>query len=241
MFENRPYCLSVAGYDPCGGAGILADIKTFEQNEVQGIAAITAITWQNDECFNGMKWLSWKELLCQLEPLQKYPVRAIKIGLIKDMDYLKTLLQWIKNSFPVAKIIWDPVLKATAGFSFHNGIFIDEDVLKLIDLVTPNLYEYRELFQKGSSTHVGAVLVKGGHGGQNTGSDILIESEKETEIVGEVFKDKVDKHGTGCVLSSAIAAALAKGNTLKQACSIGKNYVEKFIKSNKENLGYHNI
>ncbi len=241
MSENRPYCLSIAGYDPCGGAGVLADIKTFEQIRVQGLAVATAVTWQNDSRFDGLRWLSAEELFKQLEPLREYPVKAVKIGLIQDIDCLKELLSWLKASYPLAKIVWDPVLKATAGFAFHDYTTIEMGIRAMVDLITPNLFEYEKLFGQDDKSFDRAVLIKGGHGGNNPGSDILVENGLETIIEGELFADKVDKHGTGCVLSSAITAALAKGHTLKEACSIGKNYVEKFIKSNSGNLGYHKL
>ena len=89
MTVRRPYTLSIAGYDPSGGAGVLADIKTFESIGVYGFATTTCITYQNDKQFEGINWLSKKKIKNQLYPiLNKYEIDHVKIGLIKNLEIL---------------------------------------------------------------------------------------------------------------------------------------------------------
>lgn len=148
MHKERPYVLSVAGFDPSGGAGILADIKTFEANGVHGLGVCTAITFQNDKTFNGLDWLSEEQVISQLDILfDTYPINVIKIGLIRDLKTLLVIIKHIKIRNNSAQIIWDPILNASAGFEFHSTINNIElkEALKNITLITPNIPEALKL------------------------------------------------------------------------------------------------
>lgn len=238
MQKQRPFCLSIAGFDPCGGAGSLADVKTFEQLEVYGLGVTSAITFQNDNTFEGLQWCVFETIENQIAPLQKYSVKAVKIGLIDSLEVLEKTIKCIDTYFDKPIIVWDPVLKATAGFDFHESVKLNKYLAKRITLITPNRPEYEKLETNGFEDI--SILLKGGHA-QNRGTDILKTNGKEIEITGEPFEKKIDKHGTGCVLSSAITAYLAKNFTLEEACRKAKKYIEKFILSNTSNLGFHNI
>ncbi|NJO87932.1 MAG: hypothetical protein HC831_02450 [Chloroflexia bacterium] len=96
MRNERPYCLSIAGFDPCAGAGVLADVKTVEQLEIYGLGVVSALTYQNENNFEGLEWMQFFDIKKQLLPLLKYPVKAIKIGLIKDFALLEELLNFVK-------------------------------------------------------------------------------------------------------------------------------------------------
>lgn len=246
MQTERPFVMSIAGYDPSGGAGLLADIKTFEQLKVQGLGVCTAMTIQTaSQCFS-LEWQPLETILSSIDILMKnYPVKVVKIGVVNDAAFLNEIISTIKANNPKAKIVWDPVLKSTSEFSFFdlNTIPALKDVLKLIDLITPNYNEYKILQEKhlfDDQENSCAVLMKGGHCENNIGTDILIEKGKEISI------DPVDKtsafypkHGSGCVLSSAIAGHLVKGENLETACRKGKLYIEKFLISNPTLLGFH--
>lgn len=238
MSELRPYCLSIAGYDPCGGAGVLADIKTFECLGVYGLAAVSSITYQNDSEFTGLKWLSFDEIKKQLNSLKIYELKTAKIGLIESVETLKEITKLLKEWFPEIFIVWDPVLKATAGFDIHEDLQLSSEVLKNIDLITPNFEEYEQLkvLEKKNDC---AVLLKGGNLVDDIGTDTLYFQNTVQKVPGKEFKDKKDKHGTGCVLSSAITAYIAKGVNLYNSCVNGKAYVEQFIQSNEGRLGFH--
>src|SRR5690606_29234163 len=115
--KKRPYILSVAGFDPSGGAGILADIKTFEAYKTIGLGVSTALTYQTEDSFLGLDWQSEKQIDMQLEPLLKrYPIKFAKIGLVESLKSLSQIIEVLKHYNPGMKIIWDPILKASAGF-----------------------------------------------------------------------------------------------------------------------------
>lgn len=247
MSKTRPCVLSIAGFDPSGGAGILADIKTFEQHKVQGMGVITGLTFQNDSEFEGVKWMSVEEITRQIEVLtRKYEFTLIKVGMLESLESLQEIISRIK--IKNSKLIWDPILKASAGFKIHTGIDTKKvaEICRNIFLITPNVDEIRIL--TGEQDEVKAarelskycnVLLKGGHSTKDKGRDLLFTT------AGKIFPFKAKnisetgKHGSGCVLSSAIAANLANGLSLQRACLKGKDYVTKFIMSNKTLLGYH--
>ncbi|SEM76865.1 hydroxymethylpyrimidine/phosphomethylpyrimidine kinase [Chryseobacterium taichungense] len=246
MQTERPFVMSVAGYDPSGGAGLLADIKTFEQLKVQGLGVCTAMTIQTESQCLSLEWQSLETVLSSIDILMKsYPVKVVKIGVVKDADFLSEIISTIKANHPEAKMIWDPVLKSTSEFSFFdlNSITQLKNVIRQIDLLTPNYNEYKVL-QENHVFEVGdgscSALIKGGHRENMLGIDILRENGKEISIEpndnASVF---YPKHGSGCVLSSAIAGHLAKGENVEQACRKGKLYIEKFLTSNPTLLGFH--
>ncbi|WEK17488.1 MAG: hydroxymethylpyrimidine/phosphomethylpyrimidine kinase [Candidatus Pedobacter colombiensis] len=249
--ESRPYILSLAGFDPSAGAGVLADVKCFEQHEVYGFGVCTALTVQTDSDFIKNDWLDATQIIDQLAPLlTKFPVTACKIGLIKDIPVLLEVMAYIKLYAPTMKIVLDPVLKASSGYGFHDW----EDSLKMlspalsqIDLITPN---YPEMLSMGGKAEVHAaattwathcpVLLKGGHQQANMGTDYLFEYDIVHELKPGVSEIQ-QKHGSGCVLSASVTAYLAKGFTLLNACTLAKQYIEQFLNSNNTLLGYHKL
>jgi len=235
MKNIKPIVLSIAGYDPCGGAGVLADIKTMEQHHVTGFAVTTAITYQTESNFDGLDWLPEEQVIRQLETLlAQYTPEAIKIGLI-SYALLEKVLAHIPDNIP---IVWDPIISASAGYEFEN--FSPEQlssILQKVELVTPNIKEYEQLKLKGATEC--NVLLKGGHAVGHS-NDCLIYNFGSMDIIrGVEFSRPYMKHGTGCVLSSAIASNLALGKDLKQSCTSAKKYVEAFLQSNDSLLGYH--
>lgn len=239
MITNLPYVLSIAGFDPSAGAGVLADVKTMEQCSVYGLAVNTAITFQNEDQFDDVSWISFEEIKKQLDPLfRKYEIEIVKIGLIESMEVLDKVISYLLDYNSVIKIIWDPILSASAGFDFHSIINQEllESVLKSIYLITPNKPEYDLLNQVQAS----AVLLKGGHSEVKNDVLILQNGNSEERIVIEGNTNKMNpKHGSGCVLSSAIASFLALGDNMHLACVKGKKYVERILESNEGLLAYH--
>lgn len=250
MLTPRPYVLSIAGFDPSGGAGILADCKTFEQLGVYGFGVCSACTVQTDSEFLHVRWMNTDQILEQLRPLtRKFVISACKIGIIGSADSLIEIIRFLKEHNPAIRIVWDPVLKASAGYEFHaeNGFHSIEAILAGIELVTPNYDELQRLQTITTEVLVHeeratfcALLLKGGHRPDALGTDTLYEQSGHTIIPAGV--DKVfPKHGSGCVLSAAITAQLSLGATLKDACRRAKQYVETFLNSNHSLLGYHSI
>ncbi|MCU4175209.1 hydroxymethylpyrimidine/phosphomethylpyrimidine kinase [Carboxylicivirga sp. N1Y90] len=245
---KRPYVLSIAGFDPSSGAGISSDIKTLEQNKVYGLGVVTSVTYQNESEFIGLDWLSIEKIKQQLQALAvKYTPACIKIGLIQSEDCLSELLDWLKETWPEAFIIWDPILKASAGFSFHANLApsIKSLISGRVDLITPNIPEYTQLFGKENPQLIVDelechLLLKGGHTQESRVCDELYSPNKTSyKITSDKVKGDWQKHGTGCVLSSAISAELAKGEDLQKACYNSHFYVKSFIASNHNLLGHH--
>src|SRR3954471_2687979 len=101
MHHQRPYALSIAGFDPSGGAGLLADAKTFEANAVYGLGAVSALTWQNDIAFEKLEWTAPEKIIEQLQVLQaRFPLQYVKIGLIESFQVLRQITRWIRAHAP---------------------------------------------------------------------------------------------------------------------------------------------
>lgn len=245
---NRPIVISIAGFDPSGGAGLLADVKTLEQHGCLGMGVATAWTVQTEEQFFSVHWMSAAEIMIQLQPLlNQYHCQVMKVGIIKDLNTLNELVDHIHRFNSNIKIVWDTVLAASTGFDFIQDV--DKEVLeKLLTklyLITPNTIEAKALAgssdEKLSARYLSkfcAVLLKGGHSELQKGTDVLFDQAEETVIQGPE-KECFPKHGSGCILSSAIAANLAKDNPLTEACRLSKKYVEKVLNSNHQLLAYH--
>lgn len=241
--QQHHIVLSIAGFDPCAGAGVLADIQTLQRCKVDGMAVVTAITSQNEDEILHIKWESISSIEHQLHALfKKYTFDVVKIGIIKSLSALDLVIDRLVSYSPEIKIIWDPILRSSSGFDFikKTNAPLLHKILDRIFLITPNLSEYEQLKSILSlDTRKYNLLLKGGHTEGNDTSDILIDNKgHETQILGHRIGEKT-KHGTGCVLSSAIAAGLHKGMKLKTACTFGKRYVEEYLKSGTDKLGAH--
>ena len=251
MEISRPIVLSVAGLDPSAGAGLLADIKTFEEHQVYGLGISTAQTIQTENVFISVRWEEEKEILRSLETmLSAYDIKAIKIGIVENINSLKHIVLFIHDKCPDIKIVWDTVIKSSTGFDFWAGQMNEEtlkEVLKKMYLITPNYNEALKLLPspdaKEAAKRLSAycpVLLKGGHNEEEPGFDYLYEKISVQTLKPSHNKPGA-KHGSGCVLSSAIAANLALGNDLHSSCVKAKQYIERFFTSNKSLLGYHHV
>ncbi len=256
MGKGRPNILTIAGFDPSGGAGLLADIKTFEAHKTQGMAVCSALTVQNDTQFTKTNWVSLPDMLEQLEILRaRFTLKVVKIGLVENFETLQQIVGHLKAMNPRVKIICDPVLKASAGFVFHSEVAQQtlESVLSDLFLLTPNWEEVKQLSGQ-EDAQAGAkylsqfchIYLKGGHNTENPGKDFLFtktspqEDQKEFTL-NPKQTDVEGKHGSGCVFSSALAAHIALEYPLLKACVRAKTYVTKFLASNDSKLGYHRI
>ncbi|MNU62903.1 Hydroxymethylpyrimidine/phosphomethylpyrimidine kinase [compost metagenome] len=250
MNYNRPIVLSIAGFDPTGGAGVLADVKTFEQHHCLGMAVLTGNTNQTETDFISVHWFEKEHILNQLIPILKnYQISSVKIGIVENLDTLSAILAVVKASFPLVPIVWDPVLSASSGFELHASwnqeVF--HQVLKLVSLITPNEHEVKRItrtedeieasFQLAQFTQV---LLKGGHSSVRLGIDLLFDGGVPREIPPKLETQSCfPKHGSGCILSAAIASNLALGENMLDACQKAKYYIEKRLASNTHLLAYH--
>ncbi|WP_374331014.1 hydroxymethylpyrimidine/phosphomethylpyrimidine kinase [Soonwooa sp.] len=245
MYSERPFVLSVAGFDPCGGAGILADVKTFEQHQVQGLAVMTANTLQTENQVFSVRWIAIEDVLKSIKALLDfYRIKAVKIGVVPNSNYLKSIVDVLNMSSSKPIIVWDSVLKSSSGKTFFNKKDIKnvKEILPHFDLITPNFLEFEYLKSMNilneNQKMPCNVLLKGGHRKDAEGLDILF-TENEIFNIKPKAKEVFQKHGSGCVLSSAIVANLALGKTMKQACTDAKNYMENYLNSSPNLLGYH--
>jgi hydroxymethylpyrimidine/phosphomethylpyrimidine kinase len=251
LAKIRPYVLTVAGFDPSAGAGVLADVKTFEQNKVMGLAATSALTVQNEDIYISTQWIDIETIIKQLQPLfDKYTIEVAKIGLIQNIDALNKLVDYLITQNSRIKIILDPILKATGSDSyFHSDIQIKqfENICSALFMITPNWDElkqlYKELTPHEAAQHLSKfcnVYVKGGHREDKKGYDMLYLKGKTKNFsfrpkLAEVYP----KHGSGCVLSAALVANIANGFPLQKTCLRAKEYTEYLLKSNPTKLGWH--
>ncbi|MDC1151671.1 bifunctional hydroxymethylpyrimidine kinase/phosphomethylpyrimidine kinase [Pelagibacteraceae bacterium] len=247
--------LIIAGSDSSGGAGIQADIKTVTALGCYAMTAITAVTAQNTNGVKSIIPINPKEISNQIEFTAKdIKPNAIKIGMLNSKKVILAVIKSLKK-ININKIVLDPVMVAKGGAKLINSQAIKDiknKLIKKIFLITPNIPEAELLTKiKINSTDdmivagkillkLGAknVLIKGGHLNSNQMNDILLNKK-----IVKVFKSKKyttkNTHGTGCTLSSAIAANLSCGKDLIKSCELGIKYVNEAIKSNL-NLGKGN-
>jgi hydroxymethylpyrimidine/phosphomethylpyrimidine kinase len=247
MQRSKPYVISLAGLDPSGGAGLLADIKTFEAQQTIGLGVCTALTVQTDNEFLGVEWITAERIIAQAMPLlEKFPVQFCKVGLVAHPDVLLEVLPALRAIRPELQFIVDPVLKASAGYVFHAALNQQwQEVLQYVYLLTPN-YEEAIAMSGAPCGETGAqkmaafchVLLKGGHRPGKAGWDTLYNGDVHTNFM-PLAADAPPKHGSGCVLSAAITASLAKGLNLPEACEAGKNYTLRYLQSSPALLGHH--
>ncbi|MEJ7847901.1 MAG: bifunctional hydroxymethylpyrimidine kinase/phosphomethylpyrimidine kinase [Pyrinomonadaceae bacterium] len=257
-------CLTIAGLDPSGGAGIIADVKTFSAFGCFAAAAVSSITFQNTTGVFGAVHQTAETIRGQVDPvIQDYAIEAVKTGMLPTREVIKETARLIKEN-GLKNIVIDPVVRSTSGFDL-----IDEAALRsliellfpLSDVITPNIPEAERIsgieiktaddFEKAArimqSMGAGKVLIKGGHlpiSNSDKDESETVRKAKDYLFIGNeisVFEDEFIEttamHGTGCTLSSAIAANLALGKSLQEAVKLSKDFVTQAIRT-APNLGY---
>lgn len=232
--------LTIAGSDSCGGAGIQADIKTMTMNGVYAMSAVTALTAQNTTGVTGIFEASPEFLAQQLDAVfaDIYP-DAVKIGMVSSAGLIEVIGQKLTR-YGAKNVVVDPVMVATSGAKLITDDAIEvlkERLFPLADLLTPNIPEAEVLSgmtigsegdmiaaakRIGEAYHC-AVLCKGGHQ-VNDANDLLYSGGECRWFMGRRI-DNPNTHGTGCTLSSAIAANLAKGYSMEDAVQRAKDYI----------------
>lgn len=247
--KKRPYIVTIAGLDPSSGAGLTADIKTFETLQCYGLSVCTANTVQNDVSFKECYWTPAEQIKAQIEILfERFNIDFVKIGIIENWLVLNEVIDLLLLKNPKVKIVLDPVLKSSSNFEFHNTItnkYFDM-ILSKIYLLTPNYNEIQTLYIDKSIEETiqyisskTNLFLKGGHREESIGKDELFTKNGQQFTLNPRLSSITEKHGSGCVLSSAITSYLALGFPLLKACFKGKCYNEKVLCSNKSLLGYH--
>jgi hydroxymethylpyrimidine/phosphomethylpyrimidine kinase len=234
--------LTIAGFDPSAGAGVLADVKAFEYCRVQGQAVCTALTVQNENSFEKPNWLTWEQIKSQLQILSRVRnFNYIKIGLVENPLVLGKILKWLRKKYPKAFILWDPILKASSGFEFHkNNALSWLKLLRYVNLTTPNLPEAKFLNllpTPHSPLPKTAILIKGGHAKHGKAQDLLFLPGCSTPLKFASERMPAKRHGSGCALSALIIANLYKYNDLEKSIRIAKMAMQRFFKFGSGKLG----
>lgn len=233
--------LSIAGSDCSGGAGIQADIKTMTMNGVFAMSAVTALTAQNTLGVYSIQESTPEFLKQQLDAVFSdiFP-DAVKIGMVSSSELIEVIAERLEF-YSARNIVIDPVMVATAGSALMKTDAIQTLIDKLLPVatvITPNIPEAQVLSgfaitnkeeMEQAAKYIGdkyscSVLLKGGHS-VNDANDLLYSKGKMTWFKGERINNP-NTHGTGCTLSSAIAANLAKGFTLEESIGRAKEYIQ---------------
>jgi hydroxymethylpyrimidine kinase/phosphomethylpyrimidine kinase len=260
--QERPIVLTIAGFDPSGGAGTIADIRTIQQLQCAAVAAITSITFQNETTYAGAIHQSAESVRAQVSGIvAENKVAAVKIGMLPTAEVVHAVAQLI-GEFNLPLPVIDPVMRSTSGGKLMDeaafAVFVTE-LLPRARVITPNIPEaeklaglnirdedsMRQAAARIRELGAPAVLIKGGHLKQESG----VRSQKSEEQKGQaidvlddegevtVFRgdwiDAPNMRGTGCMLSSAIACGLARGDELKRAVATAKEFVTEAIKNSK--------
>lgn len=239
-----PVVLSIAGFDPSAGAGIIADLKTFAAHNCYGVAAITALTVQNSQGVASVHPVApavLRESILSL--LSDGRVRALKIGMLGNLATSKVVAE-ILEAAPGLPSVLDPVVRSSSGIGLldNSGLdYVRKQLLSRVTVVTPNLAEAaalsgipvdnvesmkaaaRKLVELGAR----AVVVTGGH--LEKPIDVFFDGTDLETFAGDRIKPD-NTHGTGCTFSSAVAANLALGRQLRDAVVLAKAYVVEAIR-----------
>ncbi len=244
-----PNVLTIAGSDSGGGAGIQADIKAISANGAFAASALTAITAQNTQGVTAVHDVPIDMIAAQIDAVMSdLNIAAIKIGMLSRPEVIRLVAEKI-DEYECRHVVLDPVMVATSG----DKLLLDEsvEVLKTtlipkVCVVTPNLHEaailsgspvartqkdMQSTAQELAKLGAKAVLLKGGHLDGHQSGDLLLDGAGEEHWLLSERINTQNTHGTGCTLSSALAAFLAKGESLPTAASLAKAYIHASIES----------
>ncbi len=247
--------LTIAGSDSGGGAGIQADLKSFSANGVYGASILAALTAQNTKGVTAIHDVPVDFVTAQMDAVfDDIEIHAVKIGMLSCCPVIEAVVSGLKKH-NAQNIVLDPVMVATSG-----DLLLDEDAIEavltelvpLAGLITPNLHEAAKLTstelaateadmvqqaEKLLKCGAKAVLIKGGHGSSDEAADLLLTEGGEKWFRARRINSP-NMHGTGCSLSSAIAAWLARGETLERAIGKAKVWLTGAIEHSHElNVG----
>lgn len=238
--------LTIAGSDSGGGAGIQADLKTFQERGVFGTSAITALTAQNTLGVHGVFPQSLEAIEAQIEAvLSDIGADAVKTGMLFSADIIRLVSRKLKE-FQVSNIVVDPVMIAKGGAALLQEEAIKalkEDLLPIATVITPNLPEAAKILGVAEMTTVEQmeeaasalhklgptyVVLKGGHLKEGNAIDLLFDGAEFVRFENERI-DTQHTHGTGCTFAAAIAAELAKGKSIRDAVDCAKQFIHSAI------------
>ncbi len=246
--QTPPVALTIAGFDPSGGAGIIADVKTFTAFDCFATAAVTSLTFQNTQGVYGAVHQSAESVRAQVAAVaDDFEIACAKTGMLPTREAIIEVARLFRETSLPAPVV-DPVVRSTSGFDLIDDAALASlarELLPLSCLITPNIPEAERITGLRIQDEDGmraaaramremgarAVLVKGGHltpqtsdTGQAFAIDILDDADGVI-VLREAWIESTSTHGTGCTLSAAIAACLGRGIALRKAVAIAKRFV----------------
>ncbi len=248
---KQPVCvLTIAGSDSGAGAGVQADARTIHALGGYALTVVTAVTAQNTRGIAAWEPVSEPVVESQLRAvLDDFPIAAIKTGLLPGASMVRTIAR-VLDDYRKCPLIIDPVMGSTSGTRFLDaeGIrVLEKELLPRASLVTPNWPEAealsdvrientsaaeaaaRSILERG----VYAVLIKGGHGAGDMCRDLLMDKHGRVTVFSAKRIQTLNTHGTGCVLSAAIATAVARGDSLEAAVEAARRVLRKGLRAGR--------
>lgn len=246
-------CLSIAGFDGSGGAGLQADLKTFSALGCYGMTILTALPVQNTMGVRHCYEIPLQAIYHQLEAIFDDIVPdSIKIGMLFKQEIVELVASFLQSRAHNIPIVLDPVMVAKSGdyLLLPEAVSaLKKDLFPLATIITPNLPEAKMLTETTGEMQTlterllalgpQAVLLKGGHQTGQDSSDLYLDQSGQTFWLSSPRINSKNTHGTGCTLSAAIAAYLALGEPLTEACRLAKNYLSDALKAAQFNSVGH--
>ena len=251
--KTKPIVLSVAGLDPCGGAGIYSDVNIFNSHSLRGIAVPTVLTVQNDETFKKLKNVEQELFVETLRFMfESYKIAGLKIGLMTEKYHVDAVVDCIKEFKPAVTVL-DPIISSSSGFNFWDKSllhYIAENLLHRVDVITPNYLEavailnsidedtahldQKDLAKKLNMVFRTKVVVTGGDAVANGKiTDVFYDGINLETRTAEYFDlPKGLKHGTGCAFSASLLAHMCKGFDFTAAGALAALFVENKLRGN---------
>jgi hydroxymethylpyrimidine/phosphomethylpyrimidine kinase len=236
-----PVAVTIAGSDSGGGAGVQGDLKTFSALGVYGASVITALTAQNSKGVSAIHEVPREFVAAQIDAVfSDLPVGAVKIGMLANTSVIEAVAAGLKR-WNQTNVVLDPVMIATSGARLLQSRAVDalrRILVSYAAVITPNLPEAADLLESPPARNetemcdqarrllalgAKAVLIKGGHGHGPESVDLLVNATQVIRLATARIATE-NTHGTGCTLSSAIAAGLAKGYNLHDAVRVANDY-----------------
>jgi hydroxymethylpyrimidine kinase/phosphomethylpyrimidine kinase len=246
--NGMPVALTIAGFDPSGGAGVVADVKTFTAFGCFATAAVTSLTFQNTTGVFGAAHQTAADVRAQVLPVvEDFRVACLKTGMLPTREVISEVARLLRETrLGEVDAIIDPVVRSTSGFDLIDDsalAALKSELLPLARLVTPNLPEAERITGLEIKTETDmrraaammremgarAVLVKGGHLTGDDAVDLLDDGDR-VELFRAPRIETDATHGTGCTLAAAIAACLARGMNLNGAVGAAKRFVTEAIR-----------
>lgn len=253
-----PVALTIAGFDPSGGAGVIADVKTFTAFGCFATAAVTSLTFQNTLGVFGAVHQSGESVRAQVLPvIDDFEVACVKTGMLPTREVIETVARLFRETGLPAPVV-DPVVRSTSGYDLIDDAALAvlvRELLPLARILTPNIPEAERITGLRIADEDGmrraarvmremgarAVLVKGGHLGEHqtaTARSVesnqfaldVLDDEGRITLFREQRIDSTSTHGTGCTLAAAIAACLGRGMTLLESTGTAKRFVTDAIR-----------